>query len=119
MMVNKPKIQGTKFETLTANLLKSWGYKAYRLAEGGMKDEGDVQVEVPNKIIFECKARQNLNIHQTYFKAKQKTNKPVILAWKKLVKKAGQKKRSSDGISTLYIIDEDLMKELLRGYGRH
>lgn len=124
-MVNKPKIQGTKFETLTANLLKSWGYKAYRLAEGGLKDEGDVQVEIDNgilpkpEIVFECKARQNLNIHQTYYKATQKTDKPVILAWKKLVKKAGQKKRSSDGVSTLYIIDEDLMKELLRGYGRH
>ena len=118
-MVNKPKIQGTRFETATVNLLKSWGFKAYRLAEGGLKDEGDVQAELPTEVIFECKARQNLNIHQTYFKAKQKTNKPVILAWKKLVKKAGQKKSSSDGISTLYIIDEDLMKELLRGYGRH
>ena len=123
-VVNKPKIQGTRFESKTRDLLLDWGYKAYRLAEGGLKDEGDVQVEIDNgilpkpEIVFECKARQNLNIHQTYYKATQKTDKPVILAWKKLVKKAGQKKRSADGVDTLYIINEDLMKELLRNYGR-
>jgi len=117
-LVNKPKIQGTRFETATVNLLKSWGFKAYRLAEGGMKDEGDVQVEVPDDIILECKARQNLNIHQTYHKAKQKTDKPIILAWKKLVNKGSSARRSPDGVTSLYIIDEDLLKELLKGYGR-
>ena len=54
-LVNKPKIQGTKFETATVNLLKSWGFKAYRLAEGGMKDEGDVQVELPDELILSAK----------------------------------------------------------------
>ena len=117
-VVNKPKIQGTRFESKTRDLLLDWGYKAYRLAEGGLKDEGDVQVELPDEIVFECKARQNLNIHQTYHKASQKTSKPVILAWKKLIKKQGQKKRSADGVDTLYIINEDLMKELLRNYGK-
>ena len=121
-MVNKPKIQGTRFESATRDLLKSWGYKAYRLAEGGLKDEGDVQVEIDNgilpkpELIFECKARQNLNIHQTYHKASQKTDKPVILAWKKLVNKGSRVKRAPDGVATLYIINEDLLKELLSGY---
>ena len=123
-MANKPKIQGTRFESATRDLLLNWGFKAYRLAEGGLKDEGDVQVEIDNgylpkpEIVFECKARQNLNIHQTYHKASQKTDKPVILAWKKLIKKDGQKKRSADVVDTLYIINEDLMKELLKNYGR-
>ena len=118
-MVNKPKIQGTKFETATVNLLKSWGFKAYRLAEGGMKDEGDVQVEVPDDLILECKARQNLNIHQTFYKASQKTDKPIILAWKKLVNKGSSVgRRVPDGISTLYIIEENLLKELLSNYGQ-
>lgn len=117
-MVNKPKIQGTRFETGTVNLLKSWGYKAYRLAEGGLKDEGDVQAELPTEVIFECKARQNLNIHQTYFKAKQKAgDKPLVLAWKKLVNKGSNARRSPDGVPTLYIIDEDLLKDLLENYG--
>ena len=123
-MVNKPKIQGTKFETATVNLLKSWGFKAYRLAEGGMKDEGDVQVEIDNgilprpEVILECKARQNLNIHQTYHKASQKTNKPVILAWKKLVNKGSSVRRTPDGVATLYIVSEEILKELLKNYGQ-
>lgn len=123
-MVNKPKIQGTNFETGTVNLLKSWGYKAYRLAEGGLKDEGDVQAEIQHKllpateVIFECKARQNLNIHQTYHKAKQKAgDKPVVLAWKKLIKKGSNVKRSADGVATLYIVDEEFLKDLLEHYG--
>jgi len=118
-LVNKPKIQGTRFETGTVNLLKSWGYKAYRLAEGGLKDEGDVQVELPKEVIFECKARQNLNIHQTYSKAKQKAgDKPLVLAWKKLVNKGSSARRRADGIPTLYIVDEELLKDLLENYGR-
>jgi Holliday junction resolvase len=124
-MVNKPKIQGTRFETQTKELLQSWGHKAYRLAEGGLKDKGDVQAEINNgmlpmpEIIFECKARQALNIHQTYAKAKEKAgSKPLVLAWKKLLRKGDNKKRTADGISTLYIIDEDLLKELLNGYQR-
>ena len=54
-MANKPKIQGTKFESATRDLLLDWGFKAYRLAEGGLKDEGDVQVELPDEVVFECK----------------------------------------------------------------
>ena len=115
-MANKPKIQGTRFESATRDLLKSWGFKAYRLAEGGLKDEGDVQVELPDEVIFECKARQNLNIHQTYHKAKQKTDKPVILAWKKLVNKGSSVRRGADGVTTLYVIDEQLLHDLLRNY---
>ena len=118
-MVNKPKIQGTRFETQTKELLQSWGYKAYRLAEGGMSDEGDVQVELPEEMIFECKARQALNIHQTYAKAKNKAgSKPLVLAWKKRVRKGDNKKRTADGVSTLYVVDEELLKELLSGYKR-
>lgn len=124
-MANKPKIQGTKFESATRDLLLDWGFKAYRLAEGGLKDEGDVQVEIDNgilpkpEVVFECKARQNLNIHQTYHKATQKTDKPVILAWKKLINKGSSVRRSPDGVTTLYVIDEHLLKELLENYGRN
>ena len=60
-MVNKPKIQGTAFETLTVNKLNEYGFKSKRLAEGGSKDKGDIECEVPftgilpyPKIIFEA-----------------------------------------------------------------
>ena len=89
-MVNKPKIQGTAFETLTVNKLNEYGFKSKRLAEGGSKDKGDIECEVPfadilpyPKIIFEAKHRANLNVHQTLAKAKEKAGGDVILAWKK------------------------------------
>ena len=60
-MVNKPKIQGTAFETLTVNKLNEYGFKSKRLAEGGSKDKGDIECEVPfadilpyPKIILSC-----------------------------------------------------------------
>ena len=43
-MVNKPKIQGTRFETYIVNKAKSLGMWSRRLAEGGSKDEGDLEI---------------------------------------------------------------------------
>ena len=70
-MVNKPKIQGTAFETLTVNKLNEYGFKARRLAEGGSKDEGDIECEVPfshilpyPRVVLEAKHRANLNVEQ-------------------------------------------------------
>jgi hypothetical protein len=124
-VVNKPKIQGTKFETWLVNKFNSWGdrYKAERLAEGGIKDIGDVKLKLKNGLIpfkdfvIEAKARQNLNVHQTLAKSKKKAgNYPVILAWKKLIKQEGNSRRTSDGESVVYIIDEETLKDLLENY---
>ena len=123
-MVNKPKIQGTAFETLIVNKLNEYGFKARRLAEGGSKDEGDVECEVPfssilpyPRVIFEAKHRANLNVHQTLAKAKEKSgNSDVILAWKKTKRKNNSKVRVADGERVVYIVDEDLMFRLLENY---
>ena len=122
-MVNKPKIQGTAFETLTVNKLNEYGFKSKRLAEGGSKDKGDIECEVPftgilpyPKIIFEAKHRANLNVHQTLAKAKEKAGGDVILAWKKTKRKNNSKVRVADGERTVYIVDEDLMFRLLKKY---
>jgi len=122
-MVNKPKIQGTAFETLTVNKLNEYGFIARRLAEGGSKDLGDIECEntfagvIPNpKIIFEAKHRANLNVHQTLSKAKEKANGDVVLAWKKTKRKNNSKVRVADGERTVYIVDEDLMFRLLKSY---
>ena len=55
---------------------------------------GDIECEntfaglIPNpKIILEAKHRQNLNVHQTLAKAKEKAGGDVILTWKKTIKK--------------------------------
>ena len=123
-MVNKPKIQGTAFETLTVNKLNEYGFKARRLAEGGSKDEGDIECEVPftsilpyPRVILEAKHRANLNVHQTLAKAKDKAgNSDVILAWKKTKRKNNSKVRVADGERVVYIVDEDLMFRLLKNY---
>jgi len=122
-MVNKPKIQGTAFETLTVNKLNEYGFKARRLAEGGSKDLGDIECEntfaglIPNpKIILEAKHRQNLNVHQTLAKAKEKAGGDVILTWKKTIKKNNSRVRVADGERIVYIIDEELMFKLLKSY---
>ena len=122
-MVNKPKIQGTAFETLTVNKLNEYGFKAKRLAEGGSNDKGDIECEntfsdtLPYpKIIFEAKHRQNLNVHQTLAKAKEKAGGDVILAWKKTIRKNDSKVRVADGERIVYILDEDLLFKLLKSY---
>ena len=122
-MVNKPKIQGTAFETLTVNKLNEYGFKAKRLAEGGSKDLGDIECEntfkniLPYpKIIFEAKHRANLNVHQTLAKAKEKAGGDVVLAWKKTVRKNNSKVRVADGERIVYIVDEDLLFRLLKSY---
>jgi Holliday junction resolvase len=122
-MVNKPKIQGTAFETLTVNKLNEHGFKAKRLAEGGSKDLGDIECEntfkniLPYpKIIFEAKHRANLNVHQTLAKAKEKAGGDVVLAWKKTVRKNNSKVRVADGERIVYIVDEDLLFRLLESY---
>ena len=36
---------------------------------------------------------------------------------KKLVNKGSNSRRTADGVSTLYIIDEEFLKDLLENYG--
>jgi Holliday junction resolvase len=123
-MVNKPKIQGTKFETETVNKLNNYGFKSKRLAEAGINDEGDIECfnEFSNKIpkpriVLEAKHRQALNVHQTMAKAKEKAgDSDVILAWKKTIKKNNSRVRVADGERIVYIVDEDLLFRLLENY---
>ena len=68
------------------------------------------------KIILEAKHRQNLNVHQTLAKAKEKAGGDVILAWKKTKRKGNSKVRVADGERIVYIIDEDLLFKLLESY---
>ena len=74
-MVNKPKQQGTTYETYVVNRLNELpSTKAQRLAEGGMNDRGDVICEKQTfDMICECKNRTNLNLHQTLHKALEKS----------------------------------------------
>lgn len=123
-MVNKPKKQGTTFETSQVNLINKHNthHKARRLAEGGNRDEGDIEFfrvdfMLPSeRWIMEAKNRQAFNLHQGLAKAKRKAGKyPVVIAWKKLKKVKGQKRRTSDGESVVYCMDEKTFFALLEG----
>jgi len=127
-VVNKPKKQGTTFETAQVHKLNSYNehHKARRLAEGGSKDEGDIEFYrvdfmLPNeRWIMEAKNRQAFNLHRGLQIAKSKAGKnPVVIAWKKLKKVEGSKRRVADGESVVYCMDEKTFMALLEGRRVH
>jgi len=115
-MVNKPKQQGTAYETFCVNRLNEMPYtKAQRLAEGGMNDKGDLLVE-KNKfdMVCECKNRTNLNLHQTLNKAIQKSGQfETVVYWKKLKRKGENNKRSADGEPEVVAMTPEFFEWLL------
>lgn len=115
-MVNKAKKQGTNYETNIVNRLnKQDNFKSQRFAEGGSNDLGDVQLFVKNEEYFiEAKSRQNLNLHQSLGKAIDKSgNVNTILFWKKLKKRDGNSRRSSDGMPEVVTMSYDLFVKLM------
>ena len=115
-MVNKAKKQGTTYETNIVNRLnKNKSFKSQRFAEGGSKDLGDIQLLVGDEEYFiEAKSRQNLNIHQSLDKAIDKSGSiNTILFWKKLKKRDGNSRRSSDGIPEVVTMSYDLFVKLI------
>ena len=114
-MVNKAKKQGTTYETNIVNRLnKNKSFKSQRFAEGGSNDLGDIQLIVGDEEYFiEAKSRQNLNIHQSLDKAIDKSGSTnTILFWKKLKKRDGNSRRSSDGIPEVVTILSPFFKFL-------
>ena len=115
-MVNKAKKQGTTYETNIVNRLnKNRYFKSQRFAEGGSNDLGDVQLLVGDEEYFiEAKSRQNLNIHQSLDKAIDKSgSENSILFWKKLKKRDGNLRRSSDGMPEVVTMSYELFVKLL------
>ena len=115
-MVNKAKKQGTTYETnIVKRLNKNSNMKAQRFAEGGSKDLGDIQLFVDGVEYFiEAKSRQNLNIHQSLDKAIDKSgSENTILFWKKLKKRDGNSRRSSDGMPEVVTMSYDLFVKLM------
>jgi len=116
-MVNKPKKQGTTYESnIVSRLDINQNFRVQRLAEGGSLDKGDIELIVNNEDVYyiEAKSRQNLNIHQTLDKAldKSKSGKTVVF-WKKLKRKKGNSKRTNDGVPEVVCMTYDLFLELL------
>tara|TARA_A100001011_G_C14321483_1_gene850920 strand:- start:5156 stop:5518 length:363 start_codon:yes stop_codon:yes gene_type:complete len=117
-MVNKPKQQGTTYETFCVNRLNEIpSIKAQRLAEGGMNDRGDLVIEKAKSfdVIGECKNRTNLNLHQTLRKALEKSGQfETVVYWKKLKRKGGNSKRTPDGEPEVVAMTPEFFEWLLR-----
>ena len=117
-MVNKPKLQGTAFESYLAKRFQSIGLFSRRIAEGGSKDLGDVEVVLGSGLAFtvEAKATQTLNVTRVLNKARIKSGHGVttVLAWKRLVKlKDGEKRRKPDGEKMVVVMGQDTWELLL------
>ena len=94
--MSKQKAQGTRHESWLVNRLKESGHKAKRLAEGGTRDEGDVEVFLHSgRWVMEAKARSSLNIQRILAAARAKAEAaagepvPVAVVWKRLVRVKG------------------------------
>lgn len=93
--MSKQKAQGTRHESGTVKLLTTHGYTARRIAEGGSADEGDVLTTMHGtEWVWECKARQVLNIQAVLGRARAKAGgRPVAVLWRRLVPVAGKARR--------------------------
>lgn len=116
--MNRPKMQGTSWESWLVNRFKSIGLFSQRIAEGGSKDRGDLEIVLANGMTFivEAKSTQTLNVTRVLNKARIKSGDGVmtVLAWKRLVKlKDGQKKRRPDGEPMVVVMGIDTFELLL------
>ena len=101
-MSNPSKQAGTAWESEIVKLSQAKGYKAWRLAEGGENDPGDVAIETAGGDIYiiEAKARTQMNIHAALGKAIGKavgSDVPFVVvgvgvAWKRLVGVGGKRR---------------------------
>jgi len=116
----RPKDQGTRLETATVKYFLESGLEARRLAEGGRNDLGDIELHGLRQpfpyMIIECKARANLNVHQTLAKAIEKARgAPVAVLWKKLTRKGDNQRRTMDGVGSIVAMSEETFCLLIGG----
>lgn len=116
-MANKPKQQGTAYESAVVKRLTSWGHTARRLAEGGSLDEGDIEATVHGvRVVVEAKARQVLSVQDVLAKTRGKAGRGSVpvLAWKRLVPVAGSsRRRPVAGEAEVWVLAPEDLRALL------
>lgn len=116
-MANRAKQDGTEWETALVRQAEACGYTAWRLAEGGSNDPGDLVIRTPDgdHYIVEAKRRAALNAHDALVKATDKASSAVLpfavtgvgVAWKRLVRKDGRQRRVQAGPPVMLISVEE------------
>ena len=121
--MSRNRQQGTKWERDIIELAESCGLKAWRLAEHGSNDQGDVIVRTGagEHVVVEAKCRGNLTVHPAVEKARAKAGHPSVpfdvslacVAWKRLVSTDGERRRQP-GRPVAVLDLEDFMRLLAR-----
>lgn len=94
--MNKPKAQGTAWETELVKLASLYGIPASRIAEGGSRDIGDVRLDLGGPLA-EGEYGPRLG---------------TALAWKRLVNSGGSR-RTPDGVRDVAVVELELLLSLL------
>ena len=112
--MNKPKAQGTRFESYLVNRFNEAGIPARRLAEGGSYDLGDI--EAGSRFIIEAKHRTNLaggptgTFRKAAEKAAARAGSIPLVIWKRSIKRKGNTKRTQDGPILVILALDDLLQ---------
>lgn len=80
----------------------------------------DVMYDGRARFRFQIKASEKLpkSPHKLLDELSTRAGNPVVLWWKRVVKKPGNTRRSADGLSRVVIMDDETFLELLRVYER-
>lgn len=106
--MSRQKQQGTSLETAIVRDFQALGIRSWRYAEGGSQDIGDVGAYADRERVHEAKFRERLNVHDALHKAMGKAAPhPCTLVWKKLTKKAGNARRTPDGVAQVAVMAWD------------
>lgn len=118
----RPKDQGTRFESDVVHHCHLHNLQAWRLAEGGINDAGDVTVKTRagDHVVLEVKHREALSPHQALRLACEKTAKadlsfaPLLtaLVWKRTTSRGEGKRRAPAGTVVVLTLGDFL--ELLK-----
>ncbi len=114
-MANKPKQQGTAWESALVERFRGENLESARFAEGGSNDIGDLWVDDEFELMWvvEAKATERLNVTRVLGKAIEKGGARTVLIWKRLIK-TGKKVRQADGEKEVVIMTLDLFIELMK-----
>ena len=123
--MSRSKDQGTEWEREVLERCAAAGLRAWRLAEHGQNDQGDLCIQTGTEhVIVEARCRSNLTVHPAVGQANSKARHPsaefparfAFIAWKRLVSTDGQRRRQAG--KPVAVLDLDDLLALLAGQGK-
>jgi hypothetical protein len=116
--MSKSKAQGTRWETEVVGKAQAAGLDAWRLAEGGSGDPGDVAVnaDADDGETWVLEHRQNLPVHEALKKAQRKVGLAdlpfmvdgVAVVWKRTLPNPDGGRRIPQGVVVVLGMDDFL-----------